>query len=214
MKKVTIYVLPLIIFLSGVFYSCNGFEDQDLEVQPTGLTEEAQQLKELYQTEFLKISELKESRSANDILDKEVQQMLLEVAEPTVRMFKSYGFTDEDWKEYEGIQDLRFIYSGMLFLAVADRNTSFQSFPFMKSRSVENNSQKDCWTFDDVIDCIIKSIELDDLSDLSELAGLLYGCMAKDMAYKTIKQFLKKFLPPTVSLGIIIIKFAICMSEV
>ena len=213
MRKVTIFALVLIVFLGGALYSCNGFEDQDLELQSTELTEEAQQLKELYQTEMLKMSELMESRTNTNIPESESQQLIKALAEPTVKMLKSYGFTDKDWKEFKGTEDPQFICLGLMFLAVADSNTKTQSFSLIKSRSLENGNEGDCWTFDNIKECIVKSIAPDDLVDLAELAGLLSGCMAKEVVFTTLKQFLKKCLPPTVGLTVIIMEFAKCMSE-
>lgn len=189
MKKVTIYVLPLIIFLSGVFYSCNGFEDQDLEIQPTGLTEEAQQLKELYQTEFLKISELKESRSISEMTEDEIKEFFATFSEPTVRMLRSYGFTDKDWKEFEDTSNPAFIVSGMLFLAAFDSSTDVKFFPFVKSRTVENNEGSDtCATLERIALCLGSAALGKEIMTI--LSGEFIGitCITKALFWATVKK--------------------------
>lgn len=49
--------------------------------------------------------------------------------------------------------------------------------------------------------------------DLGELSGLFMGCMGKEIVFTTLKQFLRKTLPPAISLTIIIMEFAQCMSN-
>lgn len=212
MKKITFFTIMVVLLLSGAIYSCNGFEDFDFN-ESTALTDEAQALKELYQAEIPKLGELIETRAGSGLTEEEAETFLASFSTQTVSMLKSYGFTEKDWEEFNGIQDPRFICLGFFFLAVADSNTDNQSFTFIKSRSPEHGEEENCWTVDNIKDCLIEAVGIDGIIDLGELSGLFMGCMGKEIVFTTLKQFLRKTLPPAISLTIIIMEFAQCMSN-
>lgn len=66
---------------------------------------------------------------------------------------------------------------------------------------------------DNIKDCLIEAVSIDGIIDLGELSGLFMGCMGKEIVFTTLKQFLRKTLPPAISLTIIIMEFAQCMSN-
>lgn len=187
MKKVTIFVLAVIAFLGGALYSCNGFEDQDVELQSTELTEEAQQLKELYQVEMLKISELRESRSASEMTEEDIKTFFATFAEPTVRMMKSYGFTDKDWKEFDSTSNPAFIVSGMLFLAVLDNSTNSQSFPLLKSRAIEESNDS-CVAWEQLKPCLSISALGTTALEILEKEFFSLKCITKNIFWTVVKK--------------------------
>lgn len=187
MRKVTIFALALIVFLGGALYSCNGFEDQDLELQSTELTEEAQQLKELYQTELLKMSELKESRAESEMTEEEIKTFFVTLAEPTVRMMKSYGFTDKDWEEFDSTSNPAFIVSGMLFLAVVDNSTNSQSFPLLKSRAIEESNDS-CVTWEQLKACLSITALGTTAWEILEKEFFNLKCITKNIFWTVVKK--------------------------
>lgn len=174
MKKVTIFTLAFIVFLGGALYSCNGFEDLNMEQQPVELTEEAQQLKELYQTEMLKMSEMMESRTASEMTEEEALRMLSTFTEPTIKMLNSYGLTEKEWEKFGDIKKPTFVLAGMLFLAVVDSNNTEKSFSYLKSRATEDENDETCYSEFQAFECLKDATGIDDFGDL-----IAKGCLTR-----------------------------------
>ena len=184
-----------------------------MELQSTGLTKEAQQLKELYQEEIAKLSSLTDSRTERNLTEDEARDFLRTFSSQTVNMLKSYGFTEKDWAKFEGPEDPRFIFMGFLFLAVADSNTGTQSFSFVKSRAMEDGDNGSCWNFENVKDCLLYAVGADVIFDVYDLLKGAGECLSKKTVKEAIETIAKKYVGSVVSVAWAIYDFSTCMGD-
>lgn len=209
MKKVTLLSIMFVLLLIGTIYSCTGFEEPDFN-KSTALTSDAQALKELYQAEIPKFGELIETRTECNLTQEEANIFLSSFSTQTVKMLKSYGFTEKDWEEFESIQDPAFILSGMLFLAVMDTNNEDVSFSLLKTRATEESDDDTCFSWEQLGNCLATAALGDNIVKAikQELIGVT--CVTKTIFWSVVKRVIKNF-GLVISIASFVYEFSYCI---
>lgn len=211
MKKVNLIVGMMVVVMVGcIFVACSN-DDHNLNLQ---LLEEQSRQKTILNKEtadfksgLISAVNLQKTKASAEEFRFSAEQVK-DLRKQSLKMFKSHGFVEDEFKEFMDEGDERLILIATMFTAIMESPVA--TFSRIKTRSEGGSESGECFSWSKALACgtsvLYGIIPLNDIR--AAFAGA--GCLTKTVALNILKSLVKK-ATVWVAIGAIIIDYSLCM---